>query len=204
MFKHFFDSRAKDALELFETTSDIEHSGEKGMLRELVVRRLLLTVLPPHIGIGTGVIIDAWDRQSKQTDLILFDRRRIPPPLLEEGWGIFPIDAVLRAIEVKSTLDQEGFERAFEAAWLLQPDNAQGLKIAAYGKLTGGRMNYPVSALFAYDGPIALLPGALDRVPLEQRGAIKGICIARHGLYWDKGGLRKHEIREQAMRRFVT
>ena len=66
------------------------------------------------------------------------------------GHGIYPMDAVLRVIEVKSSLDKAGLAQLKQLAQMLNPGNPDGLKIAAKGTLENGHAYYPFSSLFAY------------------------------------------------------
>jgi hypothetical protein len=92
------------ALAMAQAVRNINHPGILGEIREILVRELFRPLLPADIGIGTGKLIDYKRNLSQQTDIILFDRSLAPPMMLSEGLGIFPIDACLQVIEVKSTL----------------------------------------------------------------------------------------------------
>src|SRR5689334_15487364 len=101
-------ARVKHLLEMAAAIGNLEHPGEKGTLGELFLRGVIEAMLPKHFGLGSGIIVDHENRQSPQVDLIVFDTRRMPPALHEHGRGVYPIDSVLRAIEVKSTLNSGG------------------------------------------------------------------------------------------------
>src|SRR4051812_37656938 len=75
----------------------INHNGLVGELREVVVGRLLAPLLPPNIGISSGVIISYQGHQSPQMDVIVYDRTLLPPFLLAEK-GLIPIEAVLFSV----------------------------------------------------------------------------------------------------------
>lgn len=150
MFQQMLDTRIRELWNLYEATGDIKHSGEKGLFRELFVRRVIESVLPHHYGVGSGIVVDKWKRQSPQLDLVIFDRRRLPPIFEENGHGIYPIDAVLRFVEVKSTLNEEGIKQFRRAVDAFDPKNANGLKMATKGYLGDGNSFYPFGVLFAY------------------------------------------------------
>jgi hypothetical protein len=101
MYGSLLDARINDLWTFYKASGAVTHSGEKGQQREAFLARLLESILPPHFGIGTGIIVDRFGKQSLQTDLIIYDRRLIPPLLEHRGRGIYPIDAVLRVLEVK-------------------------------------------------------------------------------------------------------
>lgn len=204
MFKKIFDARIKDLWNLYQATGELNHAGEKGLLRELFLRRVFETILPPHFGVGSGIIVDKWNRQSAQTDLLIYDKRLIPPLLEEHGHGIYPFDAVLRVLEVKSILNKDGLEQFKSAAWRLHPDNPDGLKTAIRGNLPEGKSYYPIVGVYAYKSVLQNLPKMIEEI-----GGISGsgtiLCVANTGVYVDAG---KHEIRSNEItlntRRFST
>lgn len=95
------------------------HTGEEGRFVEELARSFLRRHLPEQIGIGTGFILRIatkegdfdlsraqaeHDRQSRQLDVIIYDRARFP---VYESFGDFvivPCEAVLGVISVKKTL----------------------------------------------------------------------------------------------------
>ncbi|HSZ76521.1 MAG TPA: hypothetical protein VK775_03935 [Chthoniobacterales bacterium] len=87
--------------------------------------------------------------------------------VFHEGHGLYPIDAVHRTIEVKSTLKREHLQEAEEAALLLDPRNPDGLKIASPGALEDSRSFYPFSAIFAFDADWGI---SADSLPDGMKG----------------------------------
>jgi hypothetical protein len=83
----------------------IKHNGSRGAAREIFIKEFLTPFLPPHIGIGTGEVINHLGMSSAQVDVILYNRGRVPPILIgESDLGIFPWESVIATIEVKSVL----------------------------------------------------------------------------------------------------
>lgn len=154
MLKNILEAKVAELWKLYEATGELGHPGEKGLLRELFLRNIIECVLPPHFGVGSGVIVDKWHRQSPQIDLLIYDRRRIPPFLEQGGHGIYPFDAVLRVIEVKSILNNKALKQFMKLANSISPRNPDGLKIASVGKLENGSSYYPFATLFAYKSDI--------------------------------------------------
>jgi hypothetical protein len=97
--------RIQGAIAAAEAARHITHQGLKGQLREIFMRELLRPLLPVYIGLGTGQIITADNLYSPQQDVIVYDTRLLPPFLAEPSVGLFPIESVLYAIEVKSELN---------------------------------------------------------------------------------------------------
>tara|TARA_R110000850_G_scaffold157357_2_gene281486 strand:+ start:365 stop:1045 length:681 start_codon:yes stop_codon:yes gene_type:complete len=186
MFKKILDARIADLWNLYEATGELAHPGEKGLLRELFLRRVLESVLPPQFGVGSGVVVDKWERQSSQIDLLVYDKRRVPPFLEENGHGIYPMDSVLRVIEVKSDLTKRGLEQAKISFWLLNPENEDGLKMAAAGNLSEGRSYYPLCGIFAYSSGLADIPSKIAEI--GGLGATNPmVCVLKKGVFFKNG-----------------
>ena len=88
-----------------EAIGDIEHQGSKGKLRELFVENCLQPFLTSQFGLGTGHIINHAGEQSPECDIIVYDKRLVPPFIMNRNLGLFPFESVLAVIEVKSILD---------------------------------------------------------------------------------------------------
>jgi hypothetical protein len=58
----------------------LDHNPTIGQAREFLVRRVLKTILPASVHIGSGKVIDHDERTSKQIDIIVYDSRF---PMLE-------------------------------------------------------------------------------------------------------------------------
>jgi hypothetical protein len=94
----------------------VQHKGLKGRLREVVIRDLLRPLFPTDIGLGSGEIVDTQDRHSTEQDIVIYDKAILPPFLLEERDGLFPVESVLYTIEVKSVLDSGGLRKSHQDA----------------------------------------------------------------------------------------
>ncbi|CAB3662619.1 DUF6602 domain-containing protein [Achromobacter kerstersii] len=154
-FINIFNARFDYLWSLFNATSPISHRGEKGNLRETFVRQIIESILPNHFGLGSGVVTDFNGRESSQADIIVYDRRLMLPIFQDLGRGIYPIDSVIRVLEIKSVLDNAALKDARAAAWKLSPQNPNGLKLARSGKLPNSQANYPLFGIFAYESKVA-------------------------------------------------
>jgi hypothetical protein len=150
MFDDIFKSRVTELRALFTATGNIYHNGEKGGFREQFVISLLEAFLPFQFGVGSGVIVDRWGRQSPQVDIVVYDKMNIPPLFMRGGKGLYPIDSVLRVLEVKSLMDSDAIKQFARLVWALHPDNVEGLKLASPGNLPEGRGYYPLCGMFGY------------------------------------------------------
>jgi hypothetical protein len=90
----------------------VPHHGERGRANELTLFQLLESLLPSNISIGSGIIFDSFGNASGQTDLILYDASSQPRFLAQTTQFLYPVETVLAAIEVKTTLDEEELGKA--------------------------------------------------------------------------------------------
>ncbi|MFZ3147418.1 MAG: DUF6602 domain-containing protein, partial [Methanothrix sp.] len=157
MLKRSIETYTKNMINFYELSGGVDHDGEKGAFREFFVTQLIKPLMPQHFGVGSGVVEDFKGNQSKQTDIIIYDKRLLQPTLLAGDRGIFPIDSVLCVIEVKSELKAYHYRDIAEAARYFYPtseENPNGLHIARPGKLRGDKGQpqafYPLFSVFAY------------------------------------------------------
>jgi len=73
--KELFRSVARQMSErLAGISRQFSHSGMKGNSNEEVIREFLRTYLPRKYSVGQGKIVDFGGQESKQADIILYDR----------------------------------------------------------------------------------------------------------------------------------
>lgn len=96
-------SHEADVLNQLQLTREVAHAGESGRAREKVLRAFLLRLIPSNFGVGTGFVIDAQDRISKQVDVVVF-RTDYAPVLDIGGVQHFLVESVVACIEVKANI----------------------------------------------------------------------------------------------------
>ena len=101
-FRSWVAGRITEALRMHEEARAEAHPGLAGLAREIAVELLLRPLLPPDVAIGTGKIVDSEGRESTQLDVILHDAGILPAAIYGNRFGLFPIEACLYVIEVKS------------------------------------------------------------------------------------------------------
>jgi hypothetical protein len=99
-----------------ESIAKLEHNLTKGQIREVFLQGLLKHFLPEYLGVGTGIIINTKAHQSKQTDIVIYDSRILPPLLVAGDPNIFPVEAVVAVVEVKSILTLPELRKTEKAA----------------------------------------------------------------------------------------
>lgn len=193
---------------LYELAGGIDHKGEKGLFREYFVAELIRPLLVHHFDLGTGIVVDRRGCESRQTDVLIYDRRLMPPILASGNHGIYPIDAVLATIEVKSTLENKHLSSAVDAARCLTPSQAEHpepnrLWIEAPGTMepTAGtkrsRAIYPLCTLFAYRSTAKTDEGArLERVTPGGAEYVRVLGVLDKGVWWwERGEMRARSSR---------
>jgi hypothetical protein len=103
-----FRSAARKMLNDFESTRGISHNPTKGSAREyIVMESFLRPYLPLRYSIGSGIIIDANNKESRQQDLVIYDQFFSPILLNFESDRIFFSESVFAVFEVKSHLGKK-------------------------------------------------------------------------------------------------
>lgn len=90
----------------------ITHSGESGRERELIISNVLDRVLPKSCSIGTGVLVSANGKVSKQMDIVI--SRNDAPVLRHKASNLYFVETVLATIEVKTMLSKKDFSQALD------------------------------------------------------------------------------------------
>lgn len=159
MLSKLIDIATSSLIEKSSFISGIKHPGEKGMFREFFISEILSPLLPHHYGLTSGIIVDANNNQSNQLDVIIYDKRKLPPLLMRDGAGIIPLDSALIVIEVKSTLTSKDLKTSLASAIKLNPTFNSHLEMTQ----RNSNAIYPLYSIFAYDSD-AITKSEFDRV----------------------------------------
>lgn len=93
-------------IEFGEIVKEISHPGKSGEAREYALRKILKKYLPQRVGIDQGFVIDAQGRESKQIDIVIYDKT--VATIFEIGnVKYFPCEIVLTVGEVKSDINSK-------------------------------------------------------------------------------------------------
>jgi hypothetical protein len=203
-------NRAAQMAGAAKALKSINHSGLKGQLREVVVRELLNPVLPPGYIVGQGEIVSAYRGTSNQIDVVIADRRILPAMLIDQVSGIFPIEAALMTIEVKSKLSSCALRAAdASAAKVAQFQHAPPVGATAFP--TGHRIEHVVPYLLAFETD--LTPGGKSEVERYDEAlggaapSILGICVVGRSFWFRDNGAwveRKFSIPHGEVVAFIT
>lgn len=131
------------------------HQGVKGEGNETLLRDLLRRFIPQRYGIGTGVIIDRFGKQSKQIDIVIYDKFLYPSLLSLATVHFFPVDIVYATIEVKTTLNSGSANEAIAnitsvKALEIIPDHFLISELGGSFSVVDYAPNHPMGFVFAY------------------------------------------------------
>lgn len=184
-YKALYRARIDAVLATCRTVDDLTHQGEKGRIREILIRSLFRPLLPGDIGVGTGFVISASGAVSEQQDVVVYDRATLSPALFDEAMGFFPVESVITTIEIKTRLTRAGLVAAEASAAsiasypLVQTNGTHGSH--------GPRPDHTVFALssdLTRDGQ-----SELDRymsVVGTSQPQLGAICVAGVDYFWRK------------------
>lgn len=189
LYRDLIEARAAGMVATAASISNVTHNGFKGTLREIVVRDLIVPVLPPTFFAGTGQVIDAWGKTSRQTDIVIIDRRVVPPVLLDQSNGIFPVEAVIATIEIKSKLNSTELRAGHQAAEMV----SQFLHASPVGQLThpsNHKIEHVIPYLLAFHTDLAV-GGTSELERYQAMHApndphLRGLCVIGRG-FWSFG-----------------
>jgi len=186
-------ARTEAAIAAANEVGSVKHRGLKGQLREIVVRDLFRPLFPADIGTGTGEIISSDDRHSGEQDIVIFDKRIVPPVLFERSIGLFPIESVLFAIEVKSRLTSSGLRQAHESAVELRSFTYLPGSYDGADQPQSMTLNQMGSALLAFDTDLSVRGKTeierYDELHASEDPPLKIICVIDRGCWiWRNEG----------------
>ena len=187
VYRDLMLARVQAAIGAARAVTNVAHKGLKGQLREIVIRDLFLPLLPADVGVGTGQIVSADNRQSRQQDVVIFDKRILPPILLEKAIGIFPIESALYTIEIKSRMTTHQIKSSHRGATELLGFEYQSGEYKEFGKAVRHSVTKVASAVLAFDTDLTLRGRSeiqrYDAIRGADDPAIRAICVVDKG-YW--------------------
>lgn len=191
IFRSEFITRVRTALTRADAITKIEHHGLAGRAREIFVKDLLRPILPPYVDLGTGKISDSEGHHSRESDVVIYSAATLPPLLIEADFGIYPAEACIYSIEVKSRLTADELTNAILKHRELR--NLRYLPSAMNEAYQPGTPCPPViPALFAFKTDLA--EGGKEELvryrelddEADVHPAIPVICVAGRGYWWFK------------------
>lgn len=142
--------------EVNSINSLFHHQGVKGEGNETLLRDLLSRFIPQRYGVGTGVIIDRFGKQSKQIDIVIYDKFFYPSLLSLATVHFFPVDIAYATIEVKTTLNSGSANEALAniasvKALDIIPDHFMMSEPGGSFSVVDYAPKHPIGFVFAYN-----------------------------------------------------
>lgn len=150
--KKVFRGISRKMLEDFRISSEINHSGSKGVYRENALKNFLSEGrFPKRFAIGSGEIVSPAFNVSKQSDLIIFDQHNGYSLIYDENTQVYPVECVAGTIEVKSTLNKTEFIKSLNNIKSVKELGIKGkLAIPSMRKISEIVQFVPFGAIFGY------------------------------------------------------
>lgn len=154
MLLYNIESLAKKlATDYKDVTQKVEHMGLRGAAREDVLKDVIRQLIPEKYRVGSGLIVDVDNTQSRQQDLFIFDAFNSPIFMRTESSSVIPVESVYATIEVKSTLTKTTLKQSIE--------NIQSVKTLKHTELVNSasissRHNTILGTVFAYTSDSSL------------------------------------------------
>lgn len=198
LYHGIYRAQVEGALRACEAVKNMPHQGEKGRIREILIGKLFRPLLPADLGVGTGFVIASTGEISSQQDIILYDQSVLPPAMVDEATGLFPIESVLYTIEVKTKLTREELRKTERSA----------RKIAEFpilGKDCKPTKNEhsPRAVFLAFDTDLGKKKETVryDEVRGAEEPSISAFCVLTRGYwFWGKNGWTTWPEKEGASR----
>jgi hypothetical protein len=156
IIKEYSTSVMCDFIKRAKEIKKLNHSLFKGELKELFVSDVLRSFLPSQFDIGSGIIVNGVSEQSRQTDIVIYGNRILPPFIKKQNLGVFPVHSVIATLEIKTSLVADELKDANDAAKTL----IEGLSGGPYVYYKEGGIPYglsPLCAIFSFEGGFAEL-----------------------------------------------
>ena len=179
---------------LAETRVSLRHGGDKGAHAESALRQTLARYLPRRLVICQGEVIDTTGKRSAQVDIVVCNEDQ---PLIypENEPGLFFIEGVDAAGEVKSVLTGEELERAIQGSIkfkALTARDAIGLRVASASDVDRFHDHRPFF-IVAYESQLSLetiaerVGAASEAAEQDGKQIVDGIFVLDRGTVLNLG-----------------
>jgi|HubBroStandDraft_2_1064218.scaffolds.fasta_scaffold06985_5 hypothetical protein len=119
-YREFLRDQSREIRANAEQAGFFEHGPTTGAAREWILRKPLEDVLPYRYGVAGGQVLAADNTISSQWDVLIYSRLDTPRLYNTPAATVLPIEGVLAAISVKSTVNKDALANAAQAATQLR------------------------------------------------------------------------------------
>lgn len=150
------------------------HNGEVGRANEASLIHLLSGLIPTGFGIGSGVIFDADGSRSGQTDVVIYNQVDQPRILAQSNQVMFPVETVVAAVEVKTSLTVAEVERTGK-------NIESARKLQSKSTTNGGTVHYSLFAYTCGDSHPRTVTEAINKLPKSEQP--DSVCVLNPGAF---------------------
>ena len=176
-----------EAISEASNAEKIRHPGLVGRIREITIDHLLKPLLPAGFTIGTGKIVNRFDKQSSEVDVVIYNSSILPPVMYSDRDGIFPIESSYYSIEVKSRLTAAEVQKAYKKGKQL---------ISLYKQANQPKKKNAIPTvlvLFAFGTDLIESSSELERyarydLDWNTDPVLKAICVIGRGYWYHRAG----------------
>lgn len=185
-YSNAITSLAKETQKRFSRL--VSHPVEKGRVLEHIAVNFLRRFIPSRYSLGYGFIVTADGQQSRQIDIVIYDNVDNVPIFLSDTIGIFPVESVFAAIEVKTQLGRSELRSSIASIRELRTFKTSKRYLFYTERSISGKTNrfeeieIPISPrtyIFAYDTKYKSASNLRDAIVEEYGESITHI----HGVY---------------------
>jgi hypothetical protein len=190
LIRNAYKNKVSSALSDARTADQLEHAGLTGRAREIFVQQMLEPILPPYVEFGSGKVVDSRGHTSAETDVIIYSRQTLPPLLFERGFGVYPAEACVYAIEVKSRLTVHELSTTIEKLRRLREMKYLPAALDYAYQPIADPSPPVIPMLFAFDTDLKTKDELKRYRELDEEAdsnpAVPIFCVAGRGYWWFK------------------
>lgn len=203
IFVEKFTNEIESLIREKNRSGSVNRIATKGDMMEEMTSDLFSRYFPNRCGFGKGQIQDSLGNQSKEVDVVVFDRDSIPPichgvKVRDEKRveGFFPVESLWYTVEVKKSLNNSELGKAIK--------NMRSVRDLR----SNGRI--PARMLFAYDSDLtgADIKKEFNRYKKmdsdwNKNPAVHVVCIIGKGYLFAQFGTRKSDNKNVLIWKYV-
>jgi hypothetical protein len=154
-YQQVLDSEANRLVnELAELRSMIQHTGSKGTAVEQMIAGMLRRFIPDDYVITSGFVFNERGKLSPQQDILVVRNDRVGPLGHYAGFGVYPIENVMAAIEVKTTLTTAELDSALNS---LEKISGLAPNVPGHNPFISNKPGYLLRAKIPICGPFTAI-----------------------------------------------
>lgn len=167
----------------FERARLFNQQGDVGTARESAVGRFLIDQLPGRYRVAAGEVVDRNGNSTGQTDLMIYDGTLTRPLYVRDSSVLLPAEALLAAVEVKTTLTAQEVDKCTKSAQLihgLRPWGEPWIPPRQEGEDAADRQPRVLFSIFAYQSDLTAEEWAVKELRRLRERAADRSCPVEH------------------------